>query len=77
MNGDTHTGVALIRIDPKRIDVGAIVSLTEAKVDPADTYDTWVPRDRMPYHTLTMLVVHPAADGSSSPAPCLSSRKCL
>ena len=77
MNGDTHTGVALIRIDPKRIDVGAVVSLTEAKVDPADTYDTWVPRDRVASHALAMLVVHPAADGSSSPVACLSSRKCL
>jgi methionyl-tRNA formyltransferase len=73
MNGDTHTGVALIRIDPKRIDVGAVVSLTDAKVDPADTYDTWVPRDREASHTLAMLVVHPAAHGSSSPVACLSS----
>ena len=73
MNGDTHTGVALIRIDPKRIDVGAIVSLTEAKVDPADTYDTWVLRDRVASHTLTVLVVLPAADSSLPRVACLSS----
>jgi methionyl-tRNA formyltransferase len=42
MNGDTDTGLAVIRIDPAHIDVGAVVSLTKAAVEPADTYDTYV-----------------------------------
>jgi hypothetical protein len=42
MNGDTDTGLAVIRIDPAHIDVGAVVSLTKATVEPADTYDTYV-----------------------------------
>ncbi len=37
MNGDTHTGVAVIRIDPTRFDVGAVVSMTPADVAPSDT----------------------------------------
>ncbi len=42
LNGDKKTGVALIRIDPHHIDVGNVVSLTDAVVEDSDTLATYV-----------------------------------
>ncbi len=41
LNGDTKTAVSVIQIEPSRFDVGNILSLADAPVEPDDTLATY------------------------------------